>query len=84
MVSPQHISFLYAVMLMMCFWYCSLLWDLPAVQIAQSIFEYLSSFLTPKENKSPVLNSENGRCFMDLLYVFRCSFQKYFKNRESG
>ena len=60
MALPQHILFLYAATLMMCFWYCSLLWDLPAVQTAQSIFEYLSSFLIPKENKSPVLNSENG------------------------
>ncbi len=53
-------------------------------QTAQSIFEYLSSVLIPMENKSLVPIVENGRCFMDLLCVFRCSFQKHFKNGEPG
>ena len=55
-----------------------------SAQTAQSIFEYLSFVLIPMVNKSLVLIVENGRCFMDLLCVFRCSFQKHFKNGEPG
>ena len=40
--------------------------------------------LDSTEKTSPVLTVENGRCFMDLLCVFRCSFQKHFKNGEPG
>ena len=79
MASLQHIFSLCCHALF--FWYCSLLWDLPAVYKPHNLFEFS---LDSTEKTSPVLTVENGRCFMDLLCVFRCSFQKHFKNGESG
>ena len=79
MASLQHIFSLCCHALF--FWYRSLLWDLPAVHKPHNLFEFS---LDSTEKTSPVLYSENGRCFMDLLCLFGCSFQKHFKNGEPG